>query len=410
MRSDLNSLMEERGIDWLFIEGGNGDNPPMHYLLGNAPIGYCSLWKPRGGQAYLFTGPFEREEAKKLPFIAVDTTKYKFHEIAKKEPDELKRSVEFYRRRIVDVGVKGRVSLYGKGSIGASYVLLRALNEAVPEISIEPEFVNDVIITARETKDDDEINHIREVGRKACEVYTEVRGLLGSAEERAGKLLHEGEPLTVGYVKRFITLELFKRGLMEDVGTIFAPGEEGGYPHSHGTDSHQLRVGEPIVYDMFPREIGHGYYFDMTRTWCVGEVHPEAEKDYNLVKDVQSEIESSIKVGERAHAYHKRAAEMIAQAGHPTIIEEPSTQVGFCHGLGHGVGLDIHEKPRLGGTEKNPDVIKRGSVFTNEPGVYYPEKGYGVRVEDTICVDLEGRVMNLTPESKELLIPLLKKR
>lgn len=406
MRSDLDRLMEERGIDWLFIEGGNGDNPAMHYLLGNAPIGYCSLWKPRGGRAYLFTGPFEREEAKKLPFTAVDTTKYNYHELLEKEPDHLKRTVEFIRRMMADVGVKGRVSLYGRGGLGANYLLYRALDAAAPEVQIEPEFENDVIITARETKDAEEISHIRRVGEKSCEVYAEVRKLLGSSEERGGKLHHSGEPLTVGRVRRFITLELFKRGLMEDVGTIFAPGDEGGYPHSHGTDSRQLAVGEPIVYDMFPRELGHGYYFDMTRTWCVGEVHPEAERDYELVKAVQADVERSIKVGERAYIYHKRAADLIAEAGHPTIISDPSTQIGYCHSLGHGVGLDIHEKPRLGGTEKNPDLIQPGSVFTNEPGVYYPEKGYGVRVEDTLCVTPEGKVENLTAEPKALLIPL----
>jgi Xaa-Pro aminopeptidase len=406
MREDLDRLMEERGIDWLFVVGGNGDNPAMHYLLGDAPIGYCSLWKPRGGRAYLFTGPFEREEAKKLPFIAVDTAKYNYHELMVQEPDPLKRAVMFLHRMMEDVGVKGRVSLYGRGGVGASYTLYRALDEALPGIRIEPEFENDVIITARETKDADEIDHIRRVGQKSCEVFGEVRGLLGSAEERGGELFHGGEPLTVGRVKRFITLELFKRGLMEDVGTIFAPGDEGGYPHSHGTDSRQLAVGEPIVYDMFPRELGHGYYFDMTRTWCVGKVHPEAARDYELVKEVQADVEGSIKVGERAWTYHKLASDIIARAGHPTIISDPASQVGFCHGLGHGVGLDVHEKPRLGGTDKNPDLIQPGSVFTNEPGVYYPERGYGVRVEDTLCVNPDGRVENLTSEPKDMLIPL----
>ncbi|HDR06558.1 MAG TPA: aminopeptidase P family protein, partial [Candidatus Coatesbacteria bacterium] len=372
MREELDRLMEERGIDWLFIVGGNGDNPAMHYFIGDAPIGECSVWKPKGGKAYLFTGPFEREEAKKLPFIAVDTSKYNYHELVEKEPDPLKRSVEFFRRMMTDVGVQGRVSLCGKGNLGAGYAFYQALDGAVPGVRIEPEFDNDVIITARETKDAEEIARIRRVGEKSCQVFAQVRKLLGSAEERGGELYISDEPLTVGRVKRFITLELFKRGLMEDVGTIFAPGDEGGYPHSHGTDSRRLRVGEPVVFDMFPRELGHGYYFDMTRTWCVGELHPEAQRDYELVKEVQAEVERSIEVGGRAYSCHKHAAELIARAGHPTIISDPETNTGFCHGLGHGVGLDIHEKPRLGGTEKNPDLLLPGSVFTNEPGVYYP--------------------------------------
>ncbi len=405
MRYDIDKLMEERGIDWLYISGGNDDNSAMHYFLGDAPIGHCSLWKPRGGKAFLLTGAFERDEASKLPFNAVDTSKYKLHELAKKYPDPLKRTVEYQRRVIDDLGISGRVALYGRVEIGPSYLLWRDLADAVKTITIEPELEGNVILTARETKEADEIEELKKAGRATSDTVAAVRALLGKATEREGLLWQGDQPLTVGFIKGFIALELYKRGMV-DANTIFAPGNEGGYPHSTGTASRQLKIGEPIVFDIFPQQVGHGYYHDMTRTWCVGELHPEAAKSYELVKTVQSTVYSAIKVGEKAFTYHAMAAEMIGKAGHPDIISDPTTQTGFCHGLGHGVGLDVHERPRLGGTERNPDVMQIGSVFTNEPGVYYPDRGYGVRIEDTCYLDENGKVVILTDEPKDMLISL----
>ncbi|MBD3400592.1 MAG: M24 family metallopeptidase [Candidatus Coatesbacteria bacterium] len=403
MRTDVDKLMAERGIDWLYIGGGNGDNPAMHYFLGDAQIGHCSLWKPQGGTATLLTGPFERDEAAKLPFNSLVTSELNLHEL-REIADPLERGVEMMRRVIDRLGVSGRLALYGRGGVGPSYKLWRAVDEALEGVDIEPEYANDLIVIARETKEPDEIKELKKAAVGACKTFSAIRQLLATAEVRQGKLYHDDAPLTVGLVKRRIALELFSNGLFEAVGSIFAPGRDGGFPHSTGADDHHLAVGEPIVYDMFPQQLGHGYFHDMTRTWCVGEPHQAAARDYELIKEVQQQVFDWIEVGKSCYGAHKLCAELLAAAGHPDIVSDPTTQTGFCHGLGHGVGLQVHESPRLGGTERNKDTFKPGSVFTLEPGVYYPDKGYGVRYEDTCYLDDDGVLHRLTDEPAAMLI------
>lgn len=403
MRADVDKLMEERGIDWLYIGGGNGDNPAMHYFLGDAQIGHCSLWKPRGRRATLLTGPFERDEAAKLPFDTLVTSELKLHELMTIS-DPLERSVAMARRIVERLNVTGRLALYGRGNTGSDYAYWRAVDREIDGLSVEPEFGVNLIVQARETKEPDEIEELKKAAVGSCRTFAAIRALLAAAEVRDGRLHHDDAPLTVGRVKHQIALELFKNGLFEAVGSIFAPGREGGFPHSTGSNDHHLAVGEPIVYDMFPQQLGHGYFHDMTRTWCVGEAHPAAAKDYELVKEVQREIYDWIEVGKSCYEAHKLCAELISKAGHPDIVSQPGIQTGFCHGLGHGVGLEVHESPRLGGTERNKDVFKPGCVFTLEPGVYYPDEGYGVRYEDTCYIDSEGALHRLTDEPGDLVI------
>ena len=96
---------------------------------------------------------------------------------------------------------------------------------------------------------------------------------------------------------------------------------------------------------------------------------------------------------------------MLEEFGHPTVRSHPGTTNGYIHSIGHGVGIEIHESPRFS-LNNNDDVLKVGNVITIEPGVYYPEKGFGIRVEDTIYAAEDGTFHSLTPMTKDLVLPL----
>jgi Xaa-Pro aminopeptidase len=98
--------------------------------------------------------------------------------------------------------------------------------------------------------------------------------------------------------------------------------------------------------------------------------------------------------------------EFFAERGHPTIATDPQIESGYVHTLGHGLGLNIHEEPRFADLPSNTDVLKPGHIFTCEPGLYYPDKGYGMRIEDDVWIDADGGVHNLTDFPKELVIEL----
>jgi Xaa-Pro aminopeptidase len=90
--------------------------------------------------------------------------------------------------------------------------------------------------------------------------------------------------------------------------------------------------------------------------------------------------------------YQRLTCEMFEKDGHPTVMNTPSTQEGYVHSLAHGVGLNIHERPWSNLTASDDNILKPGVVFTSEPGLYYPDKNMGARIEDTYWVSPQGRI------------------
>jgi len=108
--------------------------------------------------------------------------------------------------------------------------------------------------------------------------------------------------------------------------------------------------------------------------------------------------------------YHDRTCELFEAMGHPTVRTNPATQEGYVHSLGHGLGLHVHEYPVSGAyANESRDVLAPGTVFTIEPGLYYPEKGVGVRLEDTYAVLHDGQITRLADYPLDLVIPVRKR-
>jgi Xaa-Pro aminopeptidase len=167
-----------------------------------------------------------------------------------------------------------------------------------------------------------------------------------------------------------------------------------------------VTLGQTIVFDIFPCESGSGYFFDMTRTFCVGYAPPEVEAAYRDVKQCVEMLIDAYEVGQEARRYQRMTCEFFEERGHPTVASDSRTEEGYVHSVGHGLGLAIHEEPRFSDNPTNTDVLQPGHVFTCEPGLYYPERGYGIRIEDVIWIDDEGSVHNLTDFPKELVVEM----
>jgi len=201
--------------------------------------------------------------------------------------------------------------------------------------------------------------------------------------------------------------ELAARGL-EDTGTIFAQGRDGGFPHSRGEYTQALRAGQAIVFDIFPRERGGGYHHDMTRTWSIGYASPEVEKAYHEVMESFDVAVEAFRNGDKASNLQFAVLDYLEGKGHKTQRSHPGTMDGYVHSLGHGLGLQIHERPSISHM-RGEDILQKGNFITIEPGVYYPDAGYGVRVEDTFYITEQGELISLTPFKKDLVIPMDKK-
>jgi Xaa-Pro aminopeptidase len=274
----------------------------------------------------------------------------------------------FLRRR----GVK-RAEVPSDFPLGLATVLQKAGLRTVP---VEGHFWPE-----RETKTSREIAQIRHaltIAAAGIKRATEV--LATSTIQKGGSLRWNHRPLTSEILRAETDSAVLRAGGIPE-GTIVAGGRQACDPHERGHGP--LRAHELIILDVFPRDARTGFFGDLTRTVVRGRASETQRKLWQTVRDAQRLAIRQIKPGNRGSAVHESVQEFFREKGYVTE-QRRGRWTGFFHGTGHGLGLDLHEEPRLAAT-----VFRRGQVFTVEPGLYYPEIG-GVRHEDVVAVTKEG--------------------
>jgi Xaa-Pro aminopeptidase len=213
---------------------------------------------------------------------------------------------------------------------------------------------------------------------------------------RDRRLTYHNAPLTSEKLRAVIDTAILQTcGLASH--TIVAGGKQGCDPHEPGHGP--LRANEPIILDIFPRSQKTGYFGDITRTVVRGRANEATRRLYDTVLRGQKLAFKKIRAGVPTAEVHRTVHDFFDQEGYPTGRKGGRMQ-GFFHGTGHGLGLEIHEAPRLGASSKGR--LKDRQVVTVEPGLYYPEIG-GVRIEDVALVTTNG-YRNLTRFEKVLEI------
>ena len=260
------------------------------------------------------------------------------------------------------------------------------------------------VCPGREIKTVDEAKAVQQSQRAAVAAMKAAIAQIASAKIGRDRLLRIGKTiLTSEAVRAIIGHVLLDLDCIAEE-TIVSCGPASADPHERGEGP--LRAGEPIVIDIFPRSRTcaasggkTGYWGDITRTVCRGPAPIALKKQYNAVKSAQAAALKEVKAGAWADDVHATAAAELDRRGFQTETINDTPQ-GFIHGTGHGVGLEIHEAPRV--SSANHQKLRAGHIITIEPGLYYSEIG-GVRIEDTILVTKEGYKM-LAPCPKKLEI------
>jgi Xaa-Pro aminopeptidase len=409
MKKDLDAIMLANNLDALLVTGPAQHNPPMYYLTGGAHLTRADVIKKQGEEPILFFASMEREEAAATGLRSKNIDDYKLVDLLKLTGGDIfKATIERYQMMLAEAQVtSGRLAIYGHIDAGTAYAIFNALRERMPELEIVGEYNNSVLLEAMATKDEAEVERIRKMGRSTTEVVAKVADFLTSQRVKDDALVnHEGLPLTIGDVKRRINLWLAERGAENPEGTIFAIGRDAGIPHSSGNPESILRLGQTIVFDIFPCEAGGGYHYDFTRTWCLGYAPDEVLALYEDVLAVYQQIFKELKAGTPCADYQNRTCQLFEDQGHPTVQSNPQTQAGYVHSLGHGLGLHVHERPWFGKNATEKDKLEPGVIVTIEPGLYYPDKGMGVRLEDSVWVRPDGKMEILAEYPLDLVLPL----
>lgn len=231
----------------------------------------------------------------------------------------------------------------------------------------------------------------KDIGSKEPSEVDRIRRAQAITESVFENVLDVLEPgITEREVAAEITYQHLKRGAEKMAfDPIVASGPNGAQPHARPTDR-TLRKGEFVVLDMGC--FRNGYASDMTRTVALGEPPESALKGYNVVRTAQERALEAAQAGLTGEELDAVARQTIEDAG---------LGQSFSHGLGHGIGLEVHEWPRVSRTASYE--MSEGACVTIEPGVYVPEEEYGVRIEDIVVLREDG-CENLTGASKELLV------
>jgi Xaa-Pro aminopeptidase len=273
----------------------------------------------------------------------------------------------------------GGIAEHLEGRVGfeddhMSVRLLEKLKEKLAE-GVEAVAAGGLVEELRRVKDEGELALIEEAAKLADEAlrWSTGQGLAGKTERE---------------VARAFEARIRELGGDPSFPAIVAAGPNGALPHAEPGER-EIGKGELVVFDMGAAI--DGYCSDGTRTFATGDPGEEAIEVYEVVRDAQQASLEAIRVGVKGEDVDKVAREVIDAAGHGDR---------FGHGLGHGVGLELHEAPRL--SLRSDDVLAPGEVVTVEPGIYLPGK-LGVRIEDLVVVTEDG-LRNLSSLPKELQI------
>jgi Xaa-Pro aminopeptidase len=388
--------MEEKNLDAFLVYGNAENNPPMMYLTGGGHVTHATLIKKRGQAPVLFCGLMERDEAAKSGLMVRLYDDYPWQNYAERSGGDQSLLAALRLQHIMDdMGINGRVGVFGNTELSLMFAVLSHLSSLKKDIQFVGESrENSLFLYAMETKEENEVARIRRMGKITTEVVGKTADFLTSCavNEKEQLLDENSQPLKLGRVREKINLWLAERNASPSEGFIFSLGRDSAVPHSQGNPEDIMKLGETIVFDIYPQEPGGGYFYDFTRTWSLGYAKPGAQELYDQVQDCYKRVVASLKVGMNFKEANELTCEIFEKYGHVSPRTEKNPQSGYIHSVGHGVGINIHERPFSGLMATDDNVLRPGVVMTIEPGLYYPDNGMGFRIEDTYTVKADGTI------------------
>lgn len=321
-----------------------------------------------------------RRTAKVDEFVSFNQLESEVQGNSKQAPPFEKVVAHFLRKR----GVKSAV-------VPANFPLGYARELAKDNVDLAT--TNGLFWPQREAKTDEELKLIGRALRITETGLKRATDVLKASKPKGKKLVWSGKSLTSEILRAEIDSAMLRAGGIP-TNTIVAGGDQACDPHERG--SGPLYANSLIILDIFPRDAKTGYWGDMTRTVVRGKASDAQRKLWETVKEGQELALREIKEGVDGMKIHKAIQALFNKRGYPTEIRN-GKNVGFFHGTGHGLGLEIHEYPRL-----QKVVLKDRQCLTVEPGLYYPGLG-GVRHEDVVVVTKTGcKILSRFPKPLEI--------
>ncbi|MFW9831261.1 MAG: M24 family metallopeptidase [Candidatus Thorarchaeota archaeon] len=389
MLADIDGLMAKYAIDALFLEGKSLLKNDLFYMTGFLSVDDLFFVKLRDQPGILAASDMVCKRAKKYSRIT------EFHSISEVINQAIRDGVSRAEMELRILKEIAKNLLPNKGIIGVPRNTDAQSIHDLQKIGVKIQPVQDLFLEARETKDRNEIQAINRASRAVESTFLKVVEIFQNCEIGPNKiLLFEKKPLTVGRIKQAIDSTLSDNYSESSEESIVAGGKKGSDFHYLGFRKDKLRANEPIIIDIFPRRLEERYHADVTRTIVRGTVSKKLSKLVESVKATLFAVIDALKAGGTTQDLVNEMVNSFERDGHHTVNRVPGITEGMLHSLGHGIGLDIHENPRL---SLQPTLINPGSVLAIEPALYYPQIG-GIRIEDNLLVTKKGvRILTRLP-------------
>lgn len=387
MRGDLDSILIERGAEALLLYSDSYRDANMYYLTNFlAPDPFMYL-KRVNAEPIIVVSQMEYPRAQKQSLIknVQSYLDYNYLEIVKTTKDPQVGVMKFVAKVAEqELDAKKKICVPTNFPVAAADVLRETGLTIMPFGVVE---------RARETKDRQEVNEIGAVQAVTEKATVEAIELIANADIGAnGTLLINKKPLTVGKIKSFFGQKLLDNGCLIEEDIIVGCGTKSSDPHYLGEPQDKLKAHQPIILDIYPRSIQKRYWTDMTRTIVKGNPSDPLKKMYEAVLEAKNASLDAIQAGEMGSRVYDVCCDVLEKVGFETTRGGKRITSGMTHNLGHGVGLQIHESPRVGELSLSP--LKEHTVVTIEPGIYDSKIG-GIRLEDIVEVT-RTRYRNLT--------------
>jgi Xaa-Pro aminopeptidase len=355
-------------------------SPEMRHEV-PVPVPDRFLYVERDGTRHAVLTSFEVDRVAAVGIEAHPLEEFGWDELVRRGPRE-EQELVLYERAVEQLGVTDAV-------VPSTFPLELADRFRAKGVNVTADRA--LFTERRRVKTESELEGIRKAQRGTEAAMAAAREMLRAAEPGNGTLMLDGEPLTSERIKARVGDVFSERGLVSEA-MIVAPGAQGAEGHEMG--SGPIAPGVAVVIDLFPRDGDSGCYADMTRTFVVGDVPEEIAEYHRLVHEALQRSLEGVRAGAEGNRIYRLVCDIFHEAGYPTQLSKKEGEVladGFFHGLGHGVGLEVHEQPWL---SRDPSRLVAGDVITLEPGLYRHGFG-GVRLEDLVLVTEDG-AENLT--------------
>ncbi len=376
MLEHLDELMEREGVDALLVEGNAFETPDIFWLTGFRSPDSISYLRNRGEEPVVATGFNTLDRLLKESFITKTFDLTEIYTALIKE----KKLIRSHPERVYGPFLKAEFS--GE-VVGVPDHLPASILIALQNLGYKVKVVPFLLKEARAIKSSKEIRTITKAGNATISAVSQIIEMIKDAEIGPKKdLILDGEPLTVSRIKLSLEHYLLDQNAEAAEDSIVAVGKKGYDFHYLGRPRDPLKAGVPIIIDVFPRLKADRYVADVTRTVVKGPVDTNVKTMFEAVVAALDAAADTISDGVGISEVNMASANTLRQYGYDVRLLNPSLEEGMLHGLGHGIGLDVHEFPSFYDDAKS---FSEGNVVAMEPGLYFKRIG-GIRVENDYAV------------------------